>query len=118
MILADTSVWVEHLRHGHGELASLLLHAEVVSHRFVIGELACGFIRNRKEVFSLLRELPAAIEADHDEVLDFLQGNQLMGKGLGWIDVHLMASAFLSETPLWTLDVKLRREASRLGIAY
>jgi len=118
MVLVDTSVWVEHLRHGHGELASLLLQGDVVSHRFVIGELACGFIRNRNEVFSLLRKLPIAIEAEHDEVMDFLKGNQLMGKGLGWIDVHLMASAFLSETPLWTLDAKLRREASRLGIAY
>jgi hypothetical protein len=118
MILVDTSVWVEHLRHGHGELASLLLRAEVVSHRFVIGELACGFIRNRNEVFSLLWELPSAVEADHDEVMGFLQKNQLMGKGLGWIDIHLMASAFFSQAPLWTLDAKLRREASRLGIAY
>jgi hypothetical protein len=118
MILVDTSVWVEHLRQGHGELASLLLQAEVVSHRFVIGELACGFIRNRNEVLFLLRKLPTAIEADHDEVMDFMQENQLMGKGLGWIDVHLMASAFLSQAPLWTLDAKLGREASRLGIAY
>ena len=118
MVLVDTSVWVEHLRHGHGELASLLMQGEVVSHRLVIGELACGFIRNRNEVFYLLRKLPAAVEADHDEVMGFLQKNQLMGKGLGWIDVHLMASAFLSQTPLWTLDAKLRLEASRLGIAY
>jgi hypothetical protein len=118
MVLVDTSIWVEHLRHGHGELASLLLKGEVVSHRFVIGELACGFIRNRNEVLSLLQALPPAVEADHDEAMGFLEENQLMGKGLGLIDIHLMASAFLSGVPLWTLDKKLRHESSRLGIAY
>ena len=117
MVLVDTSIWVDHLRHGHGELASLLLKGEVVSHRFVIGELACGFIRNRNEVLSLLQALPPAVEADHDEAMGFLE-NQLMGKGLGLIDIHLMASAFLSGVPLWTLDKKLRHESSRLGIAY
>ncbi len=100
MVLVDTSVWVEHLRHGHRGLASSLLAGEVVCHRFVIGELACGFIRKRNEVISLLRSLPSAIEADHDEVMDFLERNQLMGKGLGLIDIHLMASAFLSGIPL------------------
>jgi len=118
MVLIDTSIWVEHLRHGHGEVTSLLLKGEVVSHRFVIGELACGFIRNRNEVLSLLRSLPSAVEADHDEAMGFLEENQLMGKGLGLIDIHLMASAFLSGMPLWTLDKKLRHESSRLGIAY
>jgi len=118
MVLVDTSLWVEHLRQGHGELESLLLKGEVVSHRFVIGELVCGFIRNRNEVLSLLRSLPPAVEADHDEVMVFLEKNRLMGKGLGLIDIHLMASAFLSGTLLWTLDKKLRRESSRLGIAY
>jgi len=118
MVLVDTSVWVEHLRHGHAEVASLLLKGEVVSHRFVIGELACGFIKNRNEVLSLLRSLPSAVEADHDEAMGFLEENQLMGKGLGLIDIHLMASAFLSGMPLWTLDKKLKQESSRLGIAY
>jgi predicted nucleic acid-binding protein len=99
-------------------MASLLLKGEVVGHRFVIGELACGFIRNRNEVLSLLRSLPSAVEADHDEAMAFLEENQLMGKGLGLIDIHLMASAFLSGMPLWTLDKKLRQESSRLGIAY
>jgi predicted nucleic acid-binding protein len=118
MILVDTSLWVEHLRYGHGELSTSLLKAEVVCHRFVIGELACGFLRNRKEVISLLRSLPSAVEADHDEVMDFLEKNHLMGKGLGLIDIHLMASAALNGMLLWTLDHRLRRESSRLGIAY
>lgn len=118
MVLVDTSLWVEHLRRGHEEVASLLLKGEVVCHRFVIGELACGFIQNRDEIMSLLRSLPSAVEADHDEVMGFLDQNRLMGKGLGFIDIHLLASAFLSGTPLWTLDQKLRRESLRLGIAY
>lgn len=118
MVLVDTSIWVEHLRRGHVEMASLLRKGEVASHRFIIGELACGFIRNRNEVLSLLRSLPSAVEADHREAMVFLEENQLMGKGLGLIDIHLMASAFLSQVPLWTLDKKLRRESSRLGIGY
>ena len=96
----------------------MLLKGVVVSHRFVIGELACGFIRNRNEVLSLLQALPPAVEADHDEAMGFLEENQLMGKGLGLIDIHLMASAFLSGVPLWTLDKKSRHESARLGIAY
>lgn len=118
MVLVDTSLWVEHLRRGHAELEALLSAGKVVCHRFVIGELACGCIENRAEIFSLLRALPSAVEADHDEVVAFLEKYRLMGKGLGLIDIHLMASAFLSATPLWTLDKRLRRESVRLGIAY
>ncbi len=118
MVLVDTSVWVEHLRRGHRGLASLLEAGGVVCHCFVIGELACGSIRSQKEIFSLLRSLPAAVEANHDEVMAFLEKYRLMGRGLGLVDVHLMASAFLSGTPLWTLDKKLRLESWRLGIAY
>jgi len=118
MVLVDTSVWVEHLRRGQRELESLLDAGEVVWHPFVIGELACGFIDNRKEIFSLLRLLPRAVEADHDEVMSFLERQRLMGRGLGWVDVHLMASAILGGTPLWTLDRKLKLESLRLGIAY
>lgn len=118
MVLVDTSVWVEHLRREQRELESLLEAGEVVCHPFIVGELACGFIENRKEIFSLLQSLPAAVEAGHDEVMAFLERYRLMGRGLGWVDVHLMASAFLSGTPLWTLDKKLRRESVRLAIAY
>jgi predicted nucleic acid-binding protein len=118
MVLVDTSVWVEHLRRGQRGLESLLHAGDVVCHPFVIGELACGFMENRKEIFSLLRALPPAVEAGHDEALAFLERHKLMGRGLGWVDVHLMASAILSETPLWTLDKKLKLESLRLGIAY
>jgi hypothetical protein len=118
MVLVDTSVWVEHLRHGHYGLGSLLDAGEVVCHPFIIGELACGFIENRKEIFSLLRSLPPAVEVAQDEAMAFLERHRLMGRGLGWVDVHLMASAILSGTSLWTLDKKLKLESLRLGIAY
>jgi predicted nucleic acid-binding protein len=118
MVLVDTSVWIEHLRFGHAGFDPLLIAGEVISHPIVIGELACGTLKNRKTILSLLKALPSAVEADHAEVMDFLGKNLLMGRGLGLIDVHLMASAFLSGVPLWTLDKKLRQASSKLGIAY
>ena len=118
MVLVDTSVWIEHFRFGHVGLDTLLIAGEVICHPFVIGELACGTLKNRKTILSLLKALPSAVEADHAEVMDFLEKNLLMGRGLGLIDVHLIASAFLSGIPLWTLDKKLRQASSKLGIAY
>ncbi|RPJ14646.1 MAG: type II toxin-antitoxin system VapC family toxin [Deltaproteobacteria bacterium] len=118
MVLVDTSVWIEHLRFGHAGLEPLLNAGEVICHPFVIGELACGTLKNRKTILSLLKALPSAVEADHAEVMDFLEKNLLMGRGLGLIDVHLIASALLSGVQLWTLDKKLRQASSKLGIAY
>ena len=118
MVLVDTSVWIEHLRTGHRGLEVLLMEGHVVCHRLIIGELACGFIKNRKEILSLLSALPIATEAEHDEVMSFIDRYRLMGKGLGFIDVHLMASSVLSGTTLWTLDKILKRECARLRIVY
>jgi predicted nucleic acid-binding protein len=118
MVLVDTSIWVEHLSAGHRGLEALLEEGKVACHELIIGELACGSIKNRREILPLLQALPSAIEAEHDEVLRFVDQHRLMGKGLGLIDVHLMASAVLSDTPLWTLDKTLKAEASRLGIAF
>jgi predicted nucleic acid-binding protein len=117
MLLVDTSVWVEHLRHGHPGLESLLVAGEVVCHPFIIGELACGSLRNRKTILSLLEALPSAVEAGHEDILGFLETHQLMGKGLGLIDVHLLASALLSGIRIWTLDKQLKRAAEALDVA-
>lgn len=108
MILVDTSVWVEHLRSGTAELQSLLNDGDVLCHPFIIGELACGNIKNRREILSLLKDLPMASIADDDEVMTSIEHHGLMGKGLGYIDVHLLASAILTNVPLWTLDKRLR----------
>lgn len=117
MVLVDTSVWVSHLRDGSPKLGQLLNDGDVLCHPFIIGELACGNIRNRREILSLLSALPKADFLDDEGVLLLIEKNNLMGKGLGLIDIHLLASAMLSETALWTLDVKLKHEAHILGIS-
>ena len=118
MVLVDTSIWVSHLRKGNPHLETLLMDGEVICHPFIIGELACGHIKNRKEILSLLQALPMAETAEHQEVLHFLEYNLLMGKGLGYIDVHLLASALLTEIPLWTSDRKLKAASSELNASY
>ncbi|MGB8951380.1 MAG: PIN domain-containing protein [Candidatus Aminicenantales bacterium] len=114
MVLVDTSVWVSHLREGNAKLASLLNDGKVVCHPFVVGELACGNLRNRNEILSLLKSLPMSLEAEHEEVLQFIDNIKLMGKGLGYMDIHLIASAVLMGIPIWTLDKKLEQVANVL----
>lgn len=118
MILVDTSVWVSHLRNGNSKLERLLNDGDVVCHPFIIGELACGNIKNRRVILSLISSLPMVDMIDNEEVLLFIEKKNLMGKGLGLIDVHLLATTLLSEAFLWTLDAKLQHEASILEIAY
>ncbi len=117
MTLVDTSVWIEHFRKGNDRLATMLDEGEVLGHQFVIGELACGSLRNRDELLRLLGALPATPLAEHDEVLSFLANRRLAGKGLGWIDMHLLASALLASCRLWTLDKALSRAASELRLS-
>jgi predicted nucleic acid-binding protein len=116
VILADTSVWVDHLRHGNARLAALLGQAQVVGHPFVTGEIALGYLKRREEILALLASLPQATVADHEEVLRFVGDSELAGSGLGWIDVHLLAAAMLGRAWLWTLDRRLAGIASRLGL--
>jgi predicted nucleic acid-binding protein len=118
MVLVDTSVWIQHLRQGSATLARQLIDGQVVSHPFVVGELACGNIRNRSEILGLLNSLPCAEVASHNEVLRFMDAHPLMGKGLGYIDMHLLVSAVLTGVPIWTLDRRLRETAGRLDLAY
>lgn len=118
MILVDTSVWIDHLRSGNRRLQSLLVDAEVLIHPFVIGELACGALHNRDEVLRLLRALPEANAAEHGEVMSFLERERLYGRGIGWIDAHLLAAARLSDAPLWTLDRRLSRVAAAMKISF
>lgn len=116
MVLVDTSVWVEHLRGGSGRLGALLEEAEVLCHPFVVGELACGHLRKREEILALLSALPRAPEVSNGEALTFIEKHRLMGRGLGLIDVHLLASAMLAGVPIWTEDRALRRTARALGL--
>ena len=118
MVLVDTSVWVAHLKYGNIGLELILNDGHVLCHQFVVGELACGNLRNRSEILSLLLALPMANRADHEEVMHFTENHNLMGKGLGYIDMHLLASAILIKVPLWTLDKKLNKVSSKLGVRY
>jgi len=118
MVLVDTSVWVRHLREGAPALERLLNDGEVMCHPFIVGELACGNLKKRHEVLSLLQLLPLATQAKHEEILQFIEQNHLMGKGLGYIDVHLSASAVLTGEAMWTYDKTLDEANDWLGIRY
>ena len=119
MILADTSVWIDHFRGREEGLSSLLDTGQVLVHPFVIGELACGNIRGRAEVFTLLKHLPQAPVASQDEVLFFIESNELMGRGIGFVDAHLLASTALRDASrLWTQDKRLTRIAADLMLDY
>jgi len=118
MVLVDTSVWVAHLRNGTIGLEELLEEGDVVCHPFIVGELACGNLKNRSEVLSLLQALPMAVHAEDEEVLQFIENHRLMGRGLGYVDVHLLASANLTRVQLWTLDRQLNAVCSKMGLGY
>ena len=118
MVLVDTSVWVSHLRDGNVDLANLLNDGRVLCHPLIVGELACGNLKDRAIILSFLQLLPMSIEAEHDEVLSFIEKNRLMGKGMGYVDVHLITSAVLTGVPVWTLDKKLAQAADSLYVKY
>ena len=118
MILVDTSVWIDHLRTGVPALAMALEDEQVLMHPFVLGELACRNLRDRNEVLRLLAKLPRVTSASDAEVLQMIEHRSLMGKGLGYIDVHLLASVALEGTArLWTHDRRLAAVAAELGLA-
>ena len=118
MVLVDTSVWVTHLRKGDIQLEKLLLDGEVMCHPFVISELACGNIKNRSEILALLQALPKVPTIDIAEYLYFIEQNHLSGTGVGFVDVHLLASAQLAGIPLWTNDKRLKETALKLKIYF
>ncbi len=118
MILVDTSVWIDHLRHGDPSLVTVLEAGRVLMHPFVVGEVACGNLNRRAEVLMQLRELPPAPVASDDEVLEFIERRGLMGRGIGYVDVHLLASVALAGgARLWTRDKRLAAVASELALA-
>ena len=119
MILADTSIWIEQLRRANGPLTSVLEAGEVVMHPFVIGELACGNLRNRTLLLDLWSNLPFVPTATDGEALRFIDRHSLAGSGLGYVDVHLLASTALARDAwLWTIDKPLAAAATRLSLAH
>ena len=118
MVIVDTSIWVTHLRKGSRQLEKLLMDGEVMCHPFIIGELACGNLKNRNEIISLLQSLPMAPTIEFDEFLFFIDRNDLMGKGVGFVDVHLLAAAQLIGVRLWTADKRLKSAADLFELAF
>jgi predicted nucleic acid-binding protein len=118
VILVDTSVWVAHFRRRLADLAELLERQQVLTHAFVVGELACGTLHQRAIILQLLKELPQAVPASHDEVLDMIDQRRLWGTGLGWLDCHLLASALLTPCRLWTTDRRLGQAASQFKVGW
>lgn len=119
MILVDSSIWIDHLRAGVSALAELLNAGRVLTHPLVVGELACGNLKNRKGVLSLLQDLPAAPVATDEEVLFLIERRGLMGKGIGYVDAHLLASISVTGTGrIWTRDKRLVAVAGSIGLAF
>lgn len=119
MVLVDTSVWIQHLHTPIPQLAELLEDLTVLSHPYVVGELACGNIRGRKQQLELMAELPIAPSVDHNEALALIEQRKLMGKGLAYTDIHLLASAAIgNRVELWTADKKLFAAANSMGLAF
>jgi predicted nucleic acid-binding protein len=119
VILVDTSIWIDHLRHGDNKLGGLLEAMQVIAHPFVVGEMACGNLVNRAEVLRLLGDLPAATVATDPEVLYFIDRHRLMGRGIGYVDAHLLAAVSLTARAyLWTRDRRLAAVAGELDLAY
>ena len=118
MVLVDTSVWIDHFRKQSKQLVSLLEEEEVVMHPFVLGELACGNLQNRREIIALLHAIPSVTQANDDEVLFFIERHALMGRGVGLIDLHLAASCHMDSCLLWTRDRRLKSIAEEMDIEF
>lgn len=109
-------MWIDHLRSRNATLVQLLESMQIATHPFVIGELACGNLTNRVDLLDLLAALPQLSPVSHDEALGFVAAKKLVGRGLGWIDMHLLASAAVAKIPLWTLDKRLAIVTRELGL--
>lgn len=118
MVLVDTNVWIKHFRKSDAELISQLNIGFVACHPYIIGELACGNLGNRAEILMLLQSLPSSPLVEDTEILEFIENNSLMVRGLGYVDIHLLASAIIGNVALWTFDRRLNDVAIELGVSY
>jgi len=118
VILADTSIWIDHLNRSDATMEARLQRGQISIHPFVTGEIALGNLRQRDLVLGLLADLPRTLVANDDEVLEIIGRHRLHGRGIGYVDVHLLAATLLSpDTKLWTRDLKLHAAATAVGVA-
>lgn len=119
MILADTSIWIDHLRGKKNRLKDYLEEGHILVHPFIIGELACGNLKNRETILTMMGNLPGAVTASDEEVMEFINARSLFGRGIGYIDVHLLAATALTrDTLLWTADKRLEKVALQESLGY
>jgi len=118
VILVDTSVWIDHFRSSNRVLGGLLDDGQVLVHPFVVGEIACGNLQNRRKIVALMQALPMAPKASDREIILFIEQRDLMGRGVGLIDMHLLASCLMEPCPLWTADRRLKTVAEELETAF
>ncbi len=118
MIMADTSVWIDHFRYGNEQLSKLLNQGKVVIHDLIIGEFACGNLKNRQKILSYMQALPKAVNPTYEEILIFIENYKLYGKGLGYIDICLLCSSLLTNVKIWTLDKRLDNTGKLLDINF
>ena len=117
MILADTSVWADHLRRNDPVLSALLSDGKIVMHPFVLGEIAMGYLRKRQIWLSALSQLPSVHVAEPEEMLTFVEARKLIGTGVGYVDAHLLATAVVTpDCKIWTRDKRFGDAAKRLGV--
>ena len=117
MILVDSSIWIDHLRYEIAEVSHLATSKQILIHPFVIGEIAVGNLKNRSEVLRGLHDMPAAMVVSDADALDFIERFLLAGRGLSYIDIHLLAAARLNEATLWTADRRLQKSAELLSLS-
>lgn len=118
MMLVDTSVWIDHLRHSDKELAKLLNAGSVLIHPFVIGEIALGTLQNRDRILDSLNDLPHANMATDEEVHIYIKDQKIFGMGIGYVDAHLLAAVKLTPgCSLWTRDKRLHAVSLSLKVA-
>lgn len=118
MILVDTSIWVNHFHEPNSQLQNLLYELNVTCHPFIVGELACGNIQNRAEILTLLQGLPTENVVSNQELLFFIETHRLMGRGIGFVDIHLLAAVKLMGHRLWSADKRLNSIATEMGLAF
>ena len=117
-MLVDTSVWIDHFRRSHPALVTALDRGDVECHEFVLGELACGSLPRRDEVLTLMRTLPRIAAVSHDEAMALVAERRLWARGLGWIEVNLLAATLVGGVRLWTLDRRLGKVAQDFGVGW
>ena len=118
MILADTSIWIDHFRRGDNDLVKIISNDLLLCHPAVIGELALGSLRDRTAVLTFLRAQRETIVATHDEVMTLIERHSVFSMGIGYTDAHLLASVLLDQrTSLWTRDKRLKLAAVKAGAA-